>query len=85
MSHREELLEQLKKIRLEWFRSAAHLDRVITEIEHGLEETDDVINQMYIRMMRAHREDSCKVNGWDEILKLENVVWQQLIETKEES
>lgn len=78
MSHREELLRQLKMIQLEWFRSAANLDRIITEIERELEESDDdTINRMYIRMMAAHRADSAKLNGWDEIFKLENVVWQQ--------
>lgn len=91
MSHREELLNQLKMIRLEWFRSAANLDRIIDEIEYELSEVDgddDTSNEMfhlYIRMMAAHRTDAAKMHGWDEIQKLESVVWQQLIDSKKES
>lgn len=78
MSDRKEVLEKLKTIRLELFRSAAHLDRVITEIERELEDSDDeVINQMYIHMMKVHREDMAKVNGWNEIYKLEEGAWHQ--------
>lgn len=87
MSHREELLEQLKKIRLEWFRSAANLDYIIANLERDLEDpkSHEIGKVFDIRAMRNYRNDSAKVYGWDEIFKLENVVWQQLIETKGES
>ena len=86
MSHREELLNQLKKIQLEWFRSAANLDVIIRDIELGLDEAEnDDMARFFIRYQRNFRADFAKSFGWDEIFKLENVVWQQLIETKEES
>lgn len=86
MTHREELLEQLKKIQLEWFRSAANLDAIIRDIELSLDEAEnDDMARFFIRCQRNFRADFAKNFGWDEIFKLENVVWQQLIETKEGS
>lgn len=89
MSHCEELLNQLKMIQLEWFRSAADLDQKIRGIESLLEETNgkDYATLCVGSEMRW-RADLAKMHGWDEIFKLENVVWQQLFEamkTKEES
>ena len=87
MSHREELLEQLKAIRLELFRNAASLDMAIASIERelGNESTDDEPKRMYIIAECHHREDQVFAHDWYKIFELENVVWQQLCKTKEES
>lgn len=87
MSHREELLEQLKKIRLEWFRSAAGLDRAITCIERELgdESNDDEMKRFYIAAERNFRNDQVVIRDWHRLFELEDVVWQQLCNAKGES
>ena len=87
MSHREELLNQLKMIQLEWFRSAASLDRHIRIIEQSLEDPEETEfkRRCTICNTRNIRRSEAEISGWDEIFKLEDVVWQQLCKTKEES
>lgn len=83
MSHREELLEQLKAIRLELFRDAASLDRAILMIERELddESTDDEMKRMFILAECHHREDQVFTRDWHKLFELENVVWRQLVKS----
>lgn len=82
MSHREELLEQLKKLSHEYMVCGADLDRIVRNIERDLGEPDDeTVKLMTIRLMRAHREDMRKRYDWDKLTNFENVVWQQLVKS----
>lgn len=78
MSDRKELLEKLKMIRLELFRSAANLDMAIQGIERELEETSNEEEiRMFIRGQSEYRRIRAERSGWNEIYKLEEGVWQQ--------
>lgn len=80
MADRKELLEKLKQVRLELFRSAANLDMVIQSIELELSgNSDEDYKRMYIGVEREFRDKRARANGWDELYKLEQGVWQQLI------
>ena len=87
MSKREELLNELKAIRLELFRNTANLDTMISDLEAMLNdesEQEDYI-KMCIRMRARYREDLIRVNGYDRLCEREKDIWRQLLETKEES
>lgn len=78
MADRKELLEQLRKIQMELFRSAADLDVVIQGIEYELSTySDEEEIQWYIRAAAEFRDKKVHVKGWDELYKLEEGVWQQ--------
>ena len=88
MSQREELLEQLKKIQLEWFRSAANLDEMIRVIEREMDDksNSDESMRIFIRAHHNYRNDYARLYGWNQLYGLEQTVWQQLlIGTKKES
>ena len=80
MADRKELLEKLKQVRLELFRSAADLDVTIQGIEYELSTySDEEEIPGYIRAAAEFRDKKVHVKGWDELYKLEQGVWQQLI------
>ena len=83
---REELISQLEAIQRALFRDAANLDMIITDLKRDLAEAEnDEMAVLYIGGLHGWRENAVKCNNWDEIHKLEDVLWRQLIKTKEES
>ena len=76
---RRELLDQLKQIQLELYRSAANLDVAIIGIERELNsDSDEDMIKGYIRAEAEFRDVTVKAKDWDKLYKLEEAVWHQL-------
>lgn len=75
----KKLIEDLKAIRLELFRSAANLDETITQIEICIHKEK---NADFVRMVvGSMREDISKCHNWEQLNELEKETWTKLIES----
>lgn len=78
----KKLIEDLKAIRLELFRSAANLDLAIEQIEISMhkENKNDFI-RMVAKGMRDQREMTSVHHNWEHLNELEKETWAKLIES----
>lgn len=79
---RYEIIEELKNIRLELFRSAASLDEAIRKTESFQEEEmDREYLKLAICRTAALREEFKRHYNWDILNDKEREAWQKLLET----
>ena len=75
------LYEKLDSIKNELFRSASDLDGVMNQLRYCLESEKD--NKDYkrevIRCLGEYRKAKCNANEWDKLPKLEEDIWNELI------
>lgn len=75
-----EAIKELESIRLDLFRSAANLDKIIGNLELV---KDDQAGSEYIRWYISHsmtaRKEIARVCDWDKLNERENEIWQKLL------
>ena len=81
----QKLLDELKAIRLELFRSSAGLDLAIRSIETDIMAMDEKASPEYVRTLIAsekeYRATMATIQGWDKLVEREKEIWMKLIES----
>lgn len=81
----KKLIEELKVIRLELFRSAASLDGFIAQLDNDLDKLDGRAGPDYVktkvRWLQVHREDEIRVLEYDKLISKEKEIWQKIIDS----
>lgn len=83
----KKLIEELKEVMMDLYRSAGQLDAAIRSIEDEIKaETDTTRIQYFIAWQAEYRERFCNTYNYNKLDKREYDLWQKLIvESKKES
>ena len=75
------LYEKLVSIKNELFRSASDLDNVTNQLRYCLESENDGEDYKHevVRLLSEYRKAKCNVHEWDKLQKLEEDIWNELI------
>ena len=75
------LYEKLDSIKNELFRSASDLDKVTNQLRYCLESEseDEDYKRELIRCLGEYRKAKSNANEWDKLPKLEEDIWNELI------
>lgn len=80
----KKMIEELKAIRLELFRSAASLDKSIGDIEHFVGDPGGVkIAAVGIAYTAQYRMEQVRVYEWDKLKERETEAWRKLLDSIE--
>ena len=76
----KEVIEKMKLVVLDMFRSAADLDQWIQQLELELnkEDNDPTFNKIYVNTIHSYREKVKHDKRWNSIGSMEDSLWEML-------